>query len=66
MTTTKSSSAIIVLAAAAIVALGLATLVAIPMQEASASLVNVNGNKVLSHNQNKGKGGNNSCGICIG
>ena len=62
---TKSSTAIIVLAVAAIVVLGLAALVAIPMQEASASLANVNGNKVLSNNQIKGKGGNTNCVISL-
>jgi hypothetical protein len=37
------------------VVLGVATLYVFPMQEAMASLVNINGNKVLSNNQNKGK-----------
>jgi hypothetical protein len=62
----ESRTTIIVLVVAAMAVLGLAAFVAIPMQEASASLVNVNGNKVLSNNQNKGKGGNNNCLICIG
>ena len=35
--------------------LGVAALYAYPMLEAHASLVNINGNKVLSGNQNKGK-----------
>ena len=35
--------------------LGIAALYVYPMQEAMASLVNINGNKVLSGNQNKGK-----------
>ena len=46
--------------------LAFSAFVTIPMQEASASLVNINGNKVLSNNQNKGKGGNNNCLVCIG
>ncbi len=40
------------------VVLGVAALYVFPMQEATASLVNINGNKVLSNNHNKG---NNNC-----
>ena len=34
--------------------LGVSALYVFPMQEAMASLVNINGNKVLSNNKNKG------------
>ena len=39
--------------------LGVAAFYVFPMQEAMASLLNINGNKVLSGNQNKGKNNNN-------
>jgi hypothetical protein len=51
----KESSTIIVVVIATMTILGLAVFVAIPLQEASASLVNINGNTVFSNN----KGNNN-------
>ena len=39
--------------------LGVAAFYVFPVQEAMASLVNINGNKVLSNNQQKGKNNNN-------
>jgi hypothetical protein len=55
----KEPSTILVVVVTTMAILGLAAFVAIPLQEASASLVNINGNKVLSNNK-----GNNNKG-CI-
>jgi hypothetical protein len=44
--------------------LAVAAFYVFPIQEAMASLVNINGNKVLSGNQNKGKDNNNCIGFC--
>jgi hypothetical protein len=46
------------------VVLGAAALYVYPMQEASASLVNINGNKVLSNNKNKGNDNKNCVALC--
>ena len=57
--TTKSSTTILVLAVAAVAMLGLAAVVAFPMQEASAALVNVGNGGIL-------KGGNGNKGnVCV-
>jgi hypothetical protein len=55
----RDPSTILVVVVTTMAILGLAVFVAIPLQEASASLVNINGNKVLSNNK-----GNNNKG-CI-
>ncbi|TLX91365.1 MAG: hypothetical protein E6K94_02965 [Thaumarchaeota archaeon] len=44
--------------------LGVAAFYVFPMQEAMASLVNINGNKILSGNQNKGKNNKNCVALC--
>ena len=46
------------------IVLGVAALYVYPMQEASASLVNINGNKVISNNKNKGNNNKACVALC--